>query len=216
MYQVLEPFEKLIYLSFWVDPATGGAVRRVFGAEVAGPELAAAIGKLSAKGLLSRVDGGYEARLAYLAEMIERDNHLYPQRKLSETERKALILFLGSAPFRSLAEKNFLHAVALARESKDVLAGFFWKIFSEPFAIIHAYQKVFGTKKLTKECAGAIKKSGKFSDDAIMLAIDQNLAYKFPKELTGFLKWNVNQSPETFVAEEIFKAQRSRADKAGQ
>ena len=216
MYKVLQPYEKLVYLAFWVDEGTDGAVRLASGTEVDAMRFAGAIGKLKEKGLLSRKERGYRAGLPYLAEMIDRDNHLYPERKLNAAEKKELISFLGSEGLRNLARRNFGHARALAGEGRDVLAGFFWRIFSEPFSVICAYKKVFGRKKIPKGCATALRKSGKFSEDAIALALDSGLANSFPENLVDFLKWNVNQNPHAPLAEEIFRAQKSKTERGGQ
>lgn len=216
MYRVLEPFQKLVYLAFWVEPSTDKAVRLVFFREMDAGRFAEAVRKLEGKGLLERKDKGYAADLTYLAEMIDRDNHLYPDRKLSAKEREELVVLLRSPALRALAGKRFNEARALSSESKDVLSGYFWRIFSGPFAIIQGYRKAFGKRKAPKGISAAIKRSRKFSADAVALAIDQGLVLSFPADLAEFLKWNVNQSPESFVAEAFFKAQRSRVERGGQ
>jgi hypothetical protein len=223
MYHVLEPLEKLVYLAFWDDSTDKDAAQRI-GDSHRSAELSSSIKKLEKIGLLIKTKKGHMADLGYMVEMIERDNHFYPERKLSAGERRVFASFLSSQAFRKLVGKRLGEAIRLSKESKDVLGGFFWLLFSGPFAIIQAYQDVFGDQPSVHDFSGSfdeylarygkgkkparyasqMRNSGKFTEDDIWLALELGIAQVFPKELTGYLRWNVNQRPETYVAKEIF------------
>ena len=136
-------------------------------------------------------------------------------------------------------EEDFARAIALEKEGKDVLAGFFWAVMRGPFGIAHAYFLVFADQpdssavgrdfdlflKLEGERRGKgggfLKKALEEYDSrtsaftkndprAIERAFKYGFAFAIPAGLVGFLRWNVNISPSAFVAEDIFKRARAR------
>jgi hypothetical protein len=235
MYAVLTPFEKLAYLAFWRARTTDEAARLM---DDAGRLKETAI-KLERLGLLIRRGDEFIADKGYMAERIEEDNHLYPQRRLSPPDREALLALLCSELFSAWIEEDFEYAIGLEKGGKDVLAGFFWSIMRGPFAVAHAYYLVFGDQPSSEEVGGDFDRfldtlgqerlrkkrplekalrerdsSGAISGKdpkAMERALFHGFAFAFPKGLVDYLRWNVNISPGTFVAQDVMAKMSARA-----
>ncbi len=222
MYVVLTPYEKLVYLAFWGGCTEGEAGRRISGETRPDASFGEAVSRLAGEGLLRRTAKGYAADLSYMVETIERGNHLYPERRLSQKERDAFAAILGSGKFCGWVIEDFRIAVKLAGEGKDVLDGFFWSVFRDVFAYTHAYLLASGGLPSVEDIGADFdsfleKRAGKEppahlreeirkhvpEGKALGRAFSDDFAFMFPKELAGFLRWDIDVSPAVFVLREI-------------
>ncbi|MEW6035868.1 MAG: hypothetical protein AB1529_04605 [Candidatus Micrarchaeota archaeon] len=221
MYVVLAPFEKLVYLAFWGGCTEGEAGRRISGEKLAVAAFGGAVRKLAGAGLLRKTSGGYAADLSYMVETVERGNHLYPERMLSQREREAFAAILGSKKFSGWVAEDFQKAVELAVADKDVLGGFFWSVFRDVFAYTHAYLLASGElpsvedigadfgsfleKRAGKKKLAALRdelQRGAPDAKAFGRAFSDDFAFLFPRELAEFLRWDIDVSPSVFVLRE--------------
>ncbi len=236
MYAALTPFEKLIYLSF-LGGRSGEDARALAGGPDEG-RFGRARSRLGSLGLLAEKGGILESDPAYIARLIEGGSLLYPDMRLEEGAERALEAFLRSRLLKGWMEREFKEAVRLCGRNDEVLASFFWKVLDGPFAVAHAYYLVYGGgppayvvggdfdsflgRKAGKEDAGTFMKLGKAlreedgrsgiftRDDPLALdkALWMDFAFRFPRELAGYLRWSVPLSSRMFVAERIFQKLR--------
>ncbi|HSB46451.1 MAG TPA: hypothetical protein VLD37_00435 [Candidatus Bilamarchaeum sp.] len=207
MYHALSPREKLLYLAFWKESDISEAAGRCGMSESAAEGMAE---RLEKTGILGKRGKKYRADLGYIVEIIERDNHFYPHRKLSEADRARFAGFLASEKAASLAYSRFALATALAKDSKEVLGGFFWEVFSGIFALASAYAEVFrgrdspeNRETARKAILAGNKRKRLFEDWVLKGAFDGDFVFSIPSGIVGYLGWSVNQRPERFIARDI-------------
>ncbi|MEW6722451.1 MAG: hypothetical protein AB1324_04265, partial [Candidatus Micrarchaeota archaeon] len=207
------------------DSTVGDAAERC--ERKADAEFLAAVEMLAGMGLLKRTGTGFETELGYLVESVERDSHIFPERRLSSGERNALLAILRSGKFGGWVREDFGKAVELASKNRDVLAGFFWAVFREVFAFSHACLlaslpmpsvdeigddfDAFLKKKAGEpraELKEEVRKRRIADEKTLSRAFSDDFAFLFPRELADYLRWNVDISPAAFVLAEVMKSRK--------
>lgn len=240
MYYILTPYEKLVYLAFWNQKTEAEAIKLIREDTENGKEFVKAYEKLIGNGLLIKINSETVCNREHLAELIEKENHLYPEKRLTEEEMEALVKFLNSKKVGRWIEEQFPEAILLKDKNLDVLVRYFWKIFRHIFAISLAYFLVYedqpsiseigddfdrylkrmskNAKKEWKELRDAIINDKKMRTLLLMAgeeyvldyAFEDNLIFFFPRELVEYLRWTINPSAYVFVVQEIFQRRKAR------